>query len=533
MSQKRKIPHNLVIVFSIVIISAILTWIIPGGRYDRQTVEVGGMKKEVIVSGTFKYVDHVPQTWQVFGALFNGFNKTSSIIVFILMIGGAFWIMNELKAIDVGVYAFLRITRRLERLRFFKFLGVNNIIITLIMILFSIFGAVFGMSEETIAFTIIFVPLAVSMGYDSMVGIGLCYFAAHIGFAGAILNPFTLGIAQGLANVPLYSGMEYRVLCWVIFTVLSIAFILFYANRIKKNPQKSIMYVDDEYWRNRGASDVESVQYSTPRAAWITAGIVLLVQIIYSFVYPVTKMNIGFSVVSGPILPICTVLYALTSYLSLKKSLHFYVLNILGFTILYLIVGVLGYGWYIMEIAALFFAMGIIVGFAAGKSASEITKSFIEGVKDIVSVPLVVGFAGGIIIILEQGQIVDTILYGLSKSLSGAGQLASVSIMYVFQSALNLIITSGSAKAALTIPIMSQFSDVIGLSRQATIIAFQFGAGFTDMIAPTSGVLIGVLGIAKISYGKWLKWILPFLIFIVLIGWLLLIPTVTMKLNGF
>jgi len=186
-----------------------------------------------------------------------------------------------------------------------------------------------------------------------------------------------------------------------------------------------------------------------------------------------------------------------------------------------------------MEIAALFLAMGVVSGFAAAKKPSEISKLFMEGVKDIVSAAIVVGFAGGIIAILNDGKIIDSILYSLSTSLEGTGQLTAVSIMYMFQSLLNLIITSGSAKAALTIPIMAQFSDIIGLSRQATIMAFQFGAGFTDMIAPTSGVLIGVLGIAKIPYIKWLKWIILFLVFIVFIGWLLLIPTVTMSLNGF
>jgi uncharacterized ion transporter superfamily protein YfcC len=186
-----------------------------------------------------------------------------------------------------------------------------------------------------------------------------------------------------------------------------------------------------------------------------------------------------------------------------------------------------------MEIAALFLAMGLFTGIAAGKKNSELTRLFQEGVKDIVSASLVVGFAGGIIAILNDGQIIDTVLHSMSNLLKGAGQLTAVTIMYGFQSLLNLVITSGSAKAALTIPIMAQFSDIIGLSRQATIMSFQFGAGITDMIAPTSGVLIGVLGIAKVPYGKWVKFIVPFMLFLAFVAWLLLIPTVTMQLNGF
>ncbi|MFN8240512.1 MAG: AbgT family transporter [Bacteroidales bacterium] len=533
MKIKFQIPHNIVIVFSIVIIAALLTWIIPGGKFDRQTVKVGGVERSVIVNGSYHQVENQPQTWQVFSAFYKGFINMSHIIVFILMIGGAFWIMNETKAIDVGIFSFLGFTRNMEKYRMVRALGVNNIIITLIMIVFSLFGAIYGMSEETIAFAVIFVPLSISMGYDSIVGIALCYFAAHIGFAGAILNPFTVGIAQGLASVPLFTGIEYRTLCWILITFTGIAFVLWYAARIKKNPSKSPMYEADEYWRQKGNSHLEEIKYSTPVSAWIVAGITSLVLIIFAVNHPATTLKIGLSEFSAPLLPVFAGLFILSSIITLRKSIHFFILNILAFTMIYLVIGVLGYEWYIMEIAALFLAMGLVSGFSAGKKPGEITKLFIEGVRDIVSASLVVGFAGGIIAILNDGQIIDTILNSLSGALKGASQMSAISIMYVFQSMLNLIITSGSAKAALTIPIMAEFSDIVGLTRQATIMAFQFGAGFTDMIAPTSGVLIGVLGMARIPYVKWLKWIMPILIALIILGFILLIPTVTMKLNGF
>jgi uncharacterized ion transporter superfamily protein YfcC len=533
MHLRFKVPHNLVIVFSIIIVSAILTWIIPGGKFDRQTLEVNGIERSVIVNGSFHYVESQPQTWQIFSAFYKGFINMSHIIVFILMIGGAFWILNETKSIDVGIFSFLGFTRRMERFGLVKMLGVNNIIISLTMLLFSFFGAIYGMAEETIAFSVIFVPLAISMGYDSIVGIALCYFAAHIGFAGAILNPFTVGIAQGLASVPLYTGLEYRTLCWIIITFAGIMFVLWYAAKIRKNPRKSIMYETDEYWRKKGNSHIEEIKYSTPLSAWVVALLTGIVLVIFAVKYPVTRLAFGLSKVSAPILPVMAGLYFIISYVSLKKSIHFFILNILGFTMIYLVIGVLGYEWYIMEIAALFLAMGLVTGFAAGKKPGETARLFVEGVKDIVSASLVVGFAGGIIAILTDGQIIDTILNSLSGSLKGSGQMSSIGIMYGFQSLLNLIITSGSAKAALTIPIMAEFSDIVGLTRQATIMAFQFGAGFTDMIAPTSGVLIGVLGMARIPYAKWLRWIAPILLILIVLGFLLLIPTVTMKLNGF
>jgi uncharacterized ion transporter superfamily protein YfcC len=533
MNFKFNIPHNLVIVFSIIIIAAVLTWIIPGGKYDRHTVSVNGVERSVIINNSFHHIESQPQTWQIFSAFYKGFINMSHIIVFILMIGGAFWIMNETKAIDVGIFSFLGFTRRMERYRAVKLVGVNNIIITLIMIIFSLFGAIFGMSEETIAFAVIFVPLSISMGYDSIVGIGLCYFAAHVGFAGAILNPFTVGIAQGLASVPLFTGIEYRTVCWIIITFISIACVLWYAARIKKNPARSPMFEADEYWRQKGNAHIDQIKYYTPKSAWIVAFLTWVVLTIFAFRYPVTHLAVGLSTVSAPILPVLSGLFLISGFISLRRSIHFFVLNILAFTMVYLVVGVLGYQWYIMEIAALFLAMGIVTGFASGKKPGETTKLFVEGVRDIVSASLVVGFAGGIIAILTDGQIIDTVLYSLSGALKGASQMSAITIMYLFQSVLNLIITSGSAKAALTIPIMAEFSDIVGLSRQATIVAFQFGAGFTDMIAPTSGVLIGVLGMARIPYVKWLKWILPILLILIITGFLLLIPTVTMKLNGF
>ncbi|MDO9256064.1 MAG: AbgT family transporter [Bacteroidales bacterium] len=533
MLKNFKVPNNIVIVFSIIILAAVLTWIVPGGKYDRQTIKVNGVERTVIVNDTYKQVDSQPQTWQIFSAFYKGFINMSHIVVFILMIGGAFWIMNETRAIDIGILSFLTLTKRFEKWKVIRFLGVDNIIMSFIMIIFSSFGAIFGMAEETLAFTLIFVQLSIRMGYDSLVGIGLCYFAAHVGFAGAILNPFTIGIAQGLSSIPLFSGIEYRVVCWLIFTFVAIAFVLWYAHRVKKNPKKSIIFTEDEYWRKRSESDTEKIEYYTPKSARIVAVVLFLIMLVYSYYYPSTNLKVGLNIVKGPFIPILTAIFGLTSYIALRKSLHFFILNILAFTIFYLILGVLGYDWYIMEIAALFLAMGVFTGFAAGKKNSEITRLFQEGVKDIVSAALVVGFAGGIIAILNDGQIIDTVLFSLSNSLKGAGQIAAITIMYGFQSLLNLVITSGSAKAALTIPIMAQFSDIIGLSRQATIMAFQFGSGITDMIAPTSGVLIGVLGIAKVPYGKWVKFIIPFVLGLAFIAWLLLIPTVTMKLNGF
>lgn len=522
----KKVPHTYVIIFYIIILAAIMTWFIPGGEYEEQ--EISGQTEMV-----FQKVESQPQTWEVFGAMFKGFERQAGIIVFILMIGGAFWIMNDSKAIDVGIFSFLKFTKKLERWKFFKALGVQNIIITLVMILFSIFGAVFGMSEETIAFIIILVPLAISMGYDSITGVCMVFVSAGLGFAGAVLNPFTIGIAQGLSGLPLFSGFEYRLFCWAIINGIGIAWVLRYANKIKKDPKSSLVYTDDEYWRKRGSADLENITYHTPIAGWVVFVSLSLGLAIFTYYFPETEMKIGKSSTTLPMLPFSTGLFLVTGIFALRKSVHFFVLNLLLFTILFLIIGVMGYGWYIMEIATLFFAMGIFAGIAMSNNANQITKLFLEGVKDIMSAALIVGLAGGIIVILEDGKVIDTILFSMSRSMEGFGQIATVGIMYVIQNIINIVIPSGSAKAALTMPIMAPFSDLIGLSRQATVMAFQFGDGFTNMITPTSGVLIGVLGVAKIPYEKWVKWITPFMIVMIILGFLLLIPTVTMELNGF
>ncbi len=529
----KKVPHTYVIIFVLIVICAMATWFIPGGEFERELVSVNGVNREVIKSESFHYIENDVQSWQIFSAFFKGFVNTANIIAFILMIGGAFWILNESKSIDIGIYSFLKFSKKWEKSKVLKRIGVNNIILIGIMFIFSLFGAVFGMSEETIAFTIIFVPLAISMGYDSIVGVSLCFVAAALGFAGAFLNPFTVGIAQGLSNLPLFSGIEYRIFMWLIINIVGFAFILRYAGKIHKNPGKSLMYEEDNYWRNRNNETSTDFEYTVSKGAWISYILLSLFLVLFSIFYPITNLKIGNSEITLPIVPISAAAFILTGFITLRKTVHFYILSLLTFTIVFLIIGVMGYSWYVMEIATLFLALGIFSGIAMGKSANSITKSFIEGAKDILSAAMVVGLAGGIIVILEDGKIIDTILYYISQSMEDLGKVGSVSVMYLIQTFLNVFIPSGSGKAALTMPMMSQFSDLIGISRQATVIAFQLGDGFTNMITPTSGVLIGVLGIAKIPFEKWVKWVLPLIIILSVLGFLLLLPTVLMNLNGF
>lgn len=523
--KRRKFPDTYVIIFTLVVLSAIATCIVPGGEY---TTGPDG-------TVTFSQVTNVPQTWQIFSAFLNGFTKQAPIIVFVLIIGGAFWMINQSKAVEVGIRAFLKWAANLERYSILRKVGVNNIIMTLIMLMFSLFGAVFGMSEETIAFVVILVPLAISMGYDSITGVCLVYVAAHVGFSGAFLNPFTVGIAQNLADIPLFSAMGYRFICWCLLNILLIVFVLSYAGKVKRNPQSSPVYEIDAWWRTRVTENDDKTEYYHNRGSWISFGLCTAAIAAFTLIFSrdCTIVVGNSSLRAVWLLPVTAILFIITSLASLKRSVHFYIMTLLCFTIIYLIIGVLAFGWYLPEISALFMAMAISSGIATGMNANNIVKEFLNGAKDILSAALVIGLAAGIVIILQDGKTMDSILHSLESTLGENGPLAALSGMYGIQTIINIAIPSATAKAAITMPIMAPFSDLIGLSRQASVLAFQFGDGFTNMITPTSGVLIAVLGLARIPYAVWVKWIWKFILALIILGFILLLPTVFMTIPGF
>ena len=496
---KIKVPNTYVIIFTVLLVCAVATWLVPGSE---------------------------PQTWQVFSALYEGFSQQAGIIAFVLIIGGAFWVINSTKAVDEGIMKFINKVQGLERFSLVRKLGVGNIVITLVMLLFGLFGAVFGMSEETIAFVAVVIPLARSLGYDDFVAVCMVYVAAHVGFAGAMLNPFTIGIAQGMAELPLFSGIEYRVFCWVVLMLIAITFVLWYANKTRKPFETKDVSSE--------ASECATEQVSKVRA-WICYAALMVVLVLFSLFYASDcVIKLGETSFHTPwLLWVATGLFALLSFVSLRNSVKMFILNMLMFTIVFLVIGAMGYGWYLSEICALFMAMAVCAGFSAGYSADTIAKEFIAGARDIFSAALIIGFAAGIIVILKNGQVIDTMLASMASALEGTGRIGALGSMYGIQTFINLFIPSASAKAAVTMPIMAPFSDMINVSRQATVLAFQFGDGFTNMITPCSGVLMAVLSVAKIPYEKWVKWAWKFILFLVAVGFLLLLPTLFLDLPGF
>ena len=428
---KRRMPNTYVLIAALIVLCAVATWVVPGGQYV--TAEDGSVAYEA--------ADAVPQTWQVFSAVYHGFVKQAGIIVFILVVGGAFWLLNATGAVSAGITRFIATVGKRDA-------GV----LAALTVLFSLGGAVFGMSEETIPFVGIVVPLVVSMGYDALMGMLVVYVAANIGFSAAFLNPFTVGIAQEMAGLPLFSGMGYRFFCWALLTALTVGAVLLYARRSKKTPAQE--------------AAAETAAPPTRRQVWI--------------------------------------------------------LIVLGLTVAALVWGVTRHQWYLPVITALFLAMGIVCGLIAGFPAGRIVDELLAGARDILSAALVVGVASGIIVILQDGRIIDSILHGLQEGLDGTGPLASLGAMYGIQAVINFLIPSATAKAAITIPIMAPFSDMVGVARQAMVLAFQFGDGFTNMLTPTSGVLMASLAMARIPYGRWLRWIWKAVLVLLAAGFVLL-----------
>ncbi|MCB2211327.1 TIGR00366 family protein [bacterium] len=457
-SKNFKPPNTYLILFTLLVIMAVLTWIVPGGRYQTELVD----GREMVVPGSFEQVPAEPQNLlNLLVAPVKGFMDAAEIIAFVLIVGGAFSVLQRTEAIDAVIRRLARASRRSAAIR--------TAIIPLFMVLFSLGGAVFGMAEETIPFVLIFIPLSLALGYDSIVGAAIPFVGSGAGFAGAFLNPFTVGIAQGIADLPLFSGLEYRVFVWLVTTTITVLFVMLYASRIRKDPTKSPVYEMDEKLRHTMHLDIDGENSgTTKRQVWVLA---------------------AFGVAMGM-----------------------------------LVFGVLRLGWYIEEIAGLFLAMGIVVGIIGGMKGGEIAEGFENGAKDLVGVAVIIGLARGILILAQDGLIIGTMLNALSSVVGSLHPVASAEMMFVFQSMLNFFVPSGSGQAALTMPIMAPLSDLVGVSRQTAVLAYQFGDGFSNIIIPTSAVLMGVLSLAKIPWTTWAKWIAPLVLMLSLAGGLMLIP---------
>lgn len=435
-----KVPHTLVIISAIVLLVSIATYIVPGGAYEKVVNEAG---KTVVVDGSFKYIESQPQSlFEILQTPIQGIVESGEIIAFLLIVGGAFNIISRTKAIDFGIVNIVNV-----------FKGKEILIIPIITTIFSLGGAVFGMYEESVPFVAILVPLMLALGYDSIMAVAVTYLACALGFSSAMLNPFTVGIAQSIAEIPMFSGIEYRTIIWVITTIVGCAFLMIYARKIKKNPELSPVYESDQIKRENLKSFGENQGEFTLTHKVILASLALCIGII--------------------------------------------------------VWGVLTQGFWIPQIAAVFLITGLFSGIIGKLSGDEMADAFIEGAKGMIGAAVMIGFAKAIVIVAENASIIDTILYNLSNVIGQLPSLLAACIMYPIQMFINFFVGSGSGQAALTMPILAPLGDLIGVSRQLTVLIFQFGDGFSNIVFPTSGILITCLGIAGVPFGKWFKWVMP------------------------
>lgn len=451
-----------------------------GSRSPLTTLEPGqdvlvptsGLRKTAIVPGTYTRRDEA-RAGSFFerarGAFSNvalapirGFVDKASIIGFVLIIGGAFGVILATGAID---RALARAVARAGEGR------LRRLVIPISMLLFAFGGAVFGMGESTIAFVLITIPLAIRLGYDTSTGIAMCYLASQIGFAGAFFNPFTVGIAQSIAELPSLSGLGYRLVTFAVVSTVGIVFVSWHARRVRARPELSPTFALDESWRARLAGEADLSDQPLGLRTWIV------------------------------------VLIALS-------------------TIVLTGVGVAVWDWFIDEMAALFAVAAVAGGLVAGFRPGRIAAEFVKGARDMMEPVFVIALAAGVLFVLQEGGVLDTVLYAVAQPLASLSpELGSIVIMLV-QAGLNFFVPSGSGQAALTMPVVTPLCDIIGLDRQVGVLAFQFGDGFGNTVIPTSAVLMGVLGAARVGWTQWIRFVWPLVLILHLVAAALLITAV-------
>jgi len=457
--MRLRMPNTFVLLFAILALIALATWFVPGGKYE--THLVGG--KQLVDPSTFHYVASAPQGLvALMKAPIKGFVEAAQIIGFVLIVGGAFAVVQKTEAIDTAIRSIARAHEHSALVR--------ATIIPVFVTLFSLGGATFGMNEEVIPFVLIFVPLALALGYDTVTGVSIPFLGSQVGFGAAFLNPFNVGIAQGIAGVPVFSGMGYRLIVWAAATLVTIAFLMWYAARVKRNPALSPTFILDQ-----------------------------------------TKRQEQPSVLAG-------------EHLSDRmSSRHAAVLAIFALTLGAMVIGVVKYDWFIDEIAALFLAMAIVVGMVGRLAPDNWVAAFMQGVKDLAPTALVIAIARATMVIARDAHIIDTMLHALMPLVQSSHPVFAAQKMYLIQSVINFFIHSGSGQAALTMPIMAPLADLVGVTRQTAILAFQLGELSTPMI-PTSGITVGVLALARIPWLTWAKWMIPLQLIYLLLALLLLVP---------
>ncbi len=459
--MKLRVPHTYVLLFILLLLAAISTHFIPAGAFDRITKE----KRQVVAPNSFHHVKPNPASVvDVFMAFPKGLLEVSHIVFYIFIVGGAFGVIAGTGAIDAGIHALVRALGKFQ-----------SAVVPVLTFAFAVGGGTFGMAEETLPFLPALVLLSRSLGYDSLTGGAIALVGANAGFAGAFLNPFTVGVAQGIAGLPLFSGWEFRMGVWAMLTLATVIYVSRYASRVKREPQSSPVFGLDE----QKASLTEATR---------------------------------------------------NAKLQMRHAL---VLMLFLLTFVVLIVGAMKWEWGINELSALFFALALIAGPIGGLSLNTTAEKFIEGAASLTGGALVVGLARATLVVLSEAQVIDTIMFALSNAVRELPAQVSVLGIYVSQVLLSIIVPSGGGQAAISIPLLAPLSDLLGVTRQTMVLAYQFGDGFTNIFTPTQGYFMAGLALIGIPWNIWARWLMPLLLIWLALGLVALLVAHAIALGPF
>lgn len=436
--KKLSLPHIYVLLFAIIVVCTILTWVLPAGEFDRVVNEAN---RSVAVAGTFHTVEQSPVgPFQMFQAVYNGMCDAGSVTFFVFISYASINIIIRSGAFNGLVAGLLKIFKGKARVA----------IIPIFMFIVGIASSTIGLFEEWFPFVPVFAGLATAMGFDPVVGVAIVALGAGMGYSGATINPFTVGIAQGIAEVAPMSGIGYRFFCHMVMLAVASIFVIRYALKIQADPTKSLVYGETQH-NSMNETDVQNAPFG------IREKLVLLV------------------LLAG----IVTVVY-----------------------------GCKVYGWYFAELSAVFMVMGILSAIIMGWGPNKIGELYSAGFTDIAMACMMIGLARGILMVLQAGNIIDTVVYYFSLPLASFPSWFCGVAMLVMQTLLNFLIPSGSGQAATSMPIMAPLADLLGISRDTAVLAFQFGDGLSNIVWPTAFPAV-LAGLAGIKVEKWWKFVIP------------------------
>ncbi len=446
-------PSAYTILFSIILVMMALTWLVPAGQYDY--TQNGDVAQPI--AGTYHRVERNAQgVFDVILASFHGFYEAVEIALFILMVGGFLGVVMKTGAINAGIANVIRLLN-----------GREKYMIPILMTLFGLGGTSFGMWEETMAFYPLLLPVFVAAGYDSITAVSVVLLGAGVGTLCSTVNPFATGIASGFAGISLGDGLFLRLAMLVVLEGVAIFYVMRYAEKVRANPQASIVANQYEENRKRFAinwDDQEGMELTGKRKLALTIFAFTFIIMIYS-VIPFDELGISF-------LPTL--------------------------------------GWYFTELSGLFLVAGIIVGLAVHMKEQELIEGFVQGAADLLGVAFIIAISRGITVIMNSGFITDTILNWGEQALAGAHSILFIILTYLLYLPLSFLIPSSSGLATLSIPIMVPLGEFTNISSALIITAFQSASGLVNLLTPTSAVVMGGLAVAHIPYDRWLKYVLGF-----------------------